>query len=228
MVAVKVPRCSFRDEELRIVGVVDGLCVRKHPRTIVLQFLVKLVVNISKRRAAAPGSGRIATLNHETVDNPVKGHVVVEIRSSQLNQSRSGARGTLFKQLEKHLSPASHIDQHALIALEQCRRNQILVAAGHRIGQISAVGIVTVNDKMQRRASEQCHNIITIVVDRGRNIQDRIAVIDRSDERPGGHGDGDTTSLRKHYQTLFAFQPRAIWEFPSRKAVHGDAAWVQR
>ena len=80
MVEVEMPSWSFGDEELRIVRVVGRLRHRQDPGPVVLEIDVELIVKVAQRGTAVPLAGRITTLDHKIVDDPMEDDPVVRSR----------------------------------------------------------------------------------------------------------------------------------------------------
>ena len=69
---------ALADKELRIVGVVGRFRERQDTFAIVLQIGVVIIVKLSQRRTARSGPGRVASLDHEVIDDPMKNDAVVK------------------------------------------------------------------------------------------------------------------------------------------------------
>ena len=91
---VEVRRRVERDEKLRAVRVRPRVSHAEDARAVVGQLVVELVVELVAGTTAA-GAGRVATLDHEAVDDAVKENVVVE-RLIGDSLSRLGIRPLSF------------------------------------------------------------------------------------------------------------------------------------
>ena len=74
---VQVRSRSHRDEELGTVGAWAGISHGQQERTVELQFWVELVLELVARAATA-GTGWVAALDHEVVDDAVENCAIVE------------------------------------------------------------------------------------------------------------------------------------------------------
>ena len=101
MPVVQVRCGAKRDEELRAAGIGAGVGHRQDARDVVFQVRVEFVGNLVAG-AATTGAGRVAALDHEPVDDPVKNNAVIEAFAGQVDEIFRGDRRFVFKHFDSN------------------------------------------------------------------------------------------------------------------------------
>jgi hypothetical protein len=114
----------------------------------VLQVDVEFVIEIQSGATAA-GPGRIAPLDHEIGNDPMKNQVVIETLLSQLCDPRDRGWCQVVKQLKFHFAKAGHRDSQTAVVLSDLR-DQRGIAAGGRIAERIAIGVKAIQRDVQR------------------------------------------------------------------------------
>ena len=150
-----MPLRPFGDEELRVVRVIGRLGHRDQAGAIVLQIDAELVFEIRQGRTAGPVAVRVASLNHEVVDDSMENQPVVETFAGELFDALGHARSQIVKRGDQHFAVAQHIKLQGTVAWSQRRRQPGRVAGdAHRVGQVVTVGIGAVDRQHQWRAAQ--------------------------------------------------------------------------